>query len=235
MSKGVAARVDPVEGDSGPGPQVKPIAAQPPRCAGAPGGGGSPPAAQPLPQRPEPTKQRDALAEARRQWEARGLAEPAAMAATTAVMRAQQLVSQAVERVLRPLGLSFARYEALMLLSFSRTGSLPLSKVGERLLVHPTSVTNTVDKLEQQGLVRRERHPSDRRTTLATITAEGRALAQRATTVMGEVRFGMPLDDDAAEALVALLTRLRAAAGDAPDEGALRSVASGEIASQEVR
>lgn len=164
------------------------------------------------------------LAEARRQWEARGLAEPAAMAATTALMRAQQLVSQAVERALRPLGLSFARYEALMLLSFTRTGSLPLSKIGERLLVHPTSVTNTVDKLEQQGLVRRERHPSDRRTTLATITPDGRVLAERATAVMGGVRFGMPMDDDDAEELVTLLTRLRTAGGDAPVERVLRSV-----------
>lgn len=177
----------------------------------------------------------DALAEARRQWEARGLAEPAAMAATTALMRAQQLASQAVERALRPLGLSFARYEALMLLSFSRTGSLPLSMVGKRLLVHPTSVTNTIDKLEQQGLVRRERHPSDRRTTLATITPDGRALAQRATVVMGEVRFGMPLDDHDAEALVALLTRLRARAGDAPDMRVVQSAPAGGRAMREVR
>lgn len=199
------------------------------------GGGRKPFAAQPPPRRREPTRQLDALAEARRQWETRGLAEPVAMAATTALMRAQQLASQAVERALRPLGLSFARYEALMLLSFSRTGSLPLSKVGERLLVHPTSVTNTVDKLEQQGLVRRERHPSDRRTTLATITPDGRALAQRATAVMGEVRFGMPLDDDDAEALVTLLTRLRAAGGDVPDAHVLRSVVSGGPAAQEVQ
>ncbi len=38
-----------------------------------------------------------------------------------------------------------------MLLSFTRTGALPLGKVGERLQVHRTSVTNIVDKLEAGG------------------------------------------------------------------------------------
>ena len=55
----------------------------------------------------------------------------------------------------RPYGLTFARFEALALLSFSRRGALPLGKIGDRLQVHPTSVTNTVNRLERDGLVRR--------------------------------------------------------------------------------
>src|SRR5690606_16627100 len=81
---------------------------------------------------------RDEIAEARRQWEAHRLDEPLAMAAATSIMRAQQLVATAVDRALRPLGLTFARYEVLMLLDFSRQGALPITKVGERLMVHPT-------------------------------------------------------------------------------------------------
>ena len=71
------------------------------------------------------------------------------MAAVTSVMRAHQIMLARVDDALRPLGLTFARYELLMLLQFSRTGSLPLSKIGSRLQVHPASVTNVVDRLER--------------------------------------------------------------------------------------
>jgi DNA-binding MarR family transcriptional regulator len=47
------------------------------------------------------------------------------------------------------------------LLSFSLERVLPLSKIGERLQVHATSVTNVVDRLEAAGLVRREPNPFD--------------------------------------------------------------------------
>ena len=97
------------------------------------------------------------------------------MAAVTSVFRAQQIYLARIDAVLRPLGLTFARYEVLMLLMFSRAGSLPLSKVGARLQVHPTSVTNAVNRLEEQGLISRVPHPTDRRTTLAEITPRAAA------------------------------------------------------------
>ena len=99
----------------------------------------------------------DPIAEARRQWVAHGWGEHNTMAAITSVMRVQQLLLNQIERVLRPFDLTFARYEALVLLHFSRRGSLPLGKIGERLQVHPTSVTNIIDRLERQELVRRVR------------------------------------------------------------------------------
>ena len=156
----------------------------------------------------------DPIHEARRQWEAHRLDEPIAMAAATSVMRAQQLVSTAVERALRPHGLSFARYEVLMLLSFTRKGSLPMTKMGERLMVHPTGISKLVDKLEDDGLVRRVHDPADRRRTLATITPAGRRLAARATKAVTAVRFGVDLDDGQLESLIDGLTHLRHVAGD---------------------
>src|SRR5256714_4180278 len=111
----------------------------------------------------------DPLGEPRRHWEGRwGRGD--AMAAATAVMRVQQIVLGAVDEALRPFDLTFARYEALVLLQFSRKGSLPLGKMGERLMIHPTSVTNIVDRLELQGFLRRVAQPTDRRTTLAEST-----------------------------------------------------------------
>jgi DNA-binding MarR family transcriptional regulator len=158
----------------------------------------------------------DPILEARRQWEAHGWADEATgMAAVTSVFRAQQIFLARIDAVLRPLDLTFARYEVLMLLLFSRNGSLPLNKVGTRLQVHPTSVTNAVDRLEAQGLLRRVPHPTDKRTTLAEITDEGRRVAKKATDDVNREVFGSPgLSGEQLDSLVSVLRQLRAGAGD---------------------
>jgi DNA-binding MarR family transcriptional regulator len=160
----------------------------------------------------------DAIAEARRQWEDRDWPEAAAMAACTSIMRAHQIVLARVEAALKPLGLSFARYEALVLLYFSRQGQLPLGKMGDRLMLHPTSVTNIIDRLEEQGYIQRTAHPTDRRTTLAQITDEGRQLVDKATEATGSARLGMGnLSEAELDTMTELLTKLRVDAGDFPD------------------
>ena len=111
----------------------------------------------------------DPIDEAARQW-AQHWDGVSQMHAVTSLMRVQQLVIGRLDALLKPLGLTFARYEALVLLTFSSRGSLPLGKMGERLQVHPTSVTSIVDRLEAAGLVVRRRHPEDGRGVLAEIT-----------------------------------------------------------------
>lgn len=155
----------------------------------------------------------DAIAEARRQWLVHGLDEPLAMTAATSIVHAQQLVSTTIDRAMKPLGLTFARYEVLTLLSFSKTGALPMTKVGQRLLVHPTGISKLVDKLESEDLVRREANPVDRRGTLVRITPSGRRLAKRGSKIAAAVRFGVDLGDEDLEQLSILLSRLRGHAG----------------------
>jgi DNA-binding MarR family transcriptional regulator len=141
------------------------------------------------------------------------------MAAATSIMRAQQIVLAAVDGQLRPLGLTFARFEALRLLAFTRKGELPMGKIGDRLMVHPTSVTNSIDRLEADGLVERRPHPTDRRTTLAAITAPGRRLVAEATALLDEVRYGLgSLDATELRALTEVITDLRRNVGDFVDE-----------------
>jgi DNA-binding MarR family transcriptional regulator len=161
-----------------------------------------------------PTAPFDPIHEARRQWVDHALGEPVAMAAATSIIRVQQLISSQVEAALRPMNLTFARYEVLMLLRFARKGELPMTKMGERLMVHPTGISKLVDKLEQQGLVTRQPNPLDRRGTLARVTPAGKRLAARATEAVTAVRFGATLDDARLEDLLALLTDLRHRAGD---------------------
>jgi DNA-binding MarR family transcriptional regulator len=140
------------------------------------------------------------------------------MAAVTSIMRVQQVLQSAVDAALRPHGLTFARYEALVLLTFSKRGSLPMRVMGERLQLHPTSVTNIVDRLEADGLVKRLPHPTDRRTTLAEITAAGRERRESATKAVTEIDFGLRgLTERQTEQLTDLLAKVRKAVGDFED------------------
>jgi DNA-binding MarR family transcriptional regulator len=158
----------------------------------------------------------DPIDEARRQWVEHGWAGAAdGMALVTSVMRAQQIYLARIDAVLRPFDLTFARFELLTLLSFTRDGALPLNKAGARLQVHPTSITNAVDRLEQQRYVRRLPHASDRRTTLVAILPSGRRVLTRATSSLNEEVFESPgVSDTDARRLVALLRKVRAAEGD---------------------
>lgn len=142
-----------------------------------------------------------------------------AMAAVTSIMRAHQILLGQLDTLLRPHDLTFARYEALVLLTFSRTGSLALSRIGERLMVHPTSVTNTVDRLERAGLVRRVRNPKDGRGILAQITEKGREVVKGATDDLMAADFclGMYGEPDLVS-MFDLLRTIRVAAGDFPGE-----------------
>ncbi|MGZ4556600.1 MAG: MarR family winged helix-turn-helix transcriptional regulator [Mycobacteriaceae bacterium] len=158
----------------------------------------------------------DPIDEARRQWVEHGWGEVAeGMAAVTSLMRAQQIMLARVEEILKPLELTFSRYELLMLLTFTRSGALPMNKASARLQVHPTSVTNAVDRLAAAGLVERVPHPSDGRTTLVEITANGRELAEVATEKLNAGVFARPgLSPRRVSTLVSVLTELRRDAGD---------------------
>jgi DNA-binding MarR family transcriptional regulator len=137
------------------------------------------------------------------------------MRAVTSLMRAQQIVINELDELLRKHGLTFARYEALVLLTFSRRGSLPLGKMGERLQVHPTSVTSIVRRLEAAGLVTRTPHPDDGRAILCEITPEGRELVERATADLVGAGFAVGgLNDEQLKMLWAVLEPLRHNAGD---------------------
>jgi DNA-binding MarR family transcriptional regulator len=87
--------------------------------------------------------------------------------------------------------------------------------MGERLQVHPTSVTSIVRRLEAAGLVERRPHPDDGRAVLAEITPTGRALVERATKDLVAADFGLEaLDEGQLRELSEVLRPVRAAAGD---------------------
>jgi DNA-binding MarR family transcriptional regulator len=153
----------------------------------------------------------DPIDEARRQWNKHwgGAATPS-MVAVTSIMRAEQILIARLNALLKPWDLTFPRYEALLLLYYSRRGSLPLGKMGSRLQVHPTSITNTIDGLQKLGYVERTRHEDDRRKWLASITGRGREVAVEATNVLNDARFGtQPLKRSQLQQVFEVLRDLR--------------------------
>jgi len=147
-------------------------------------------------------------------WSKR-IGEATPMKLATSIMRVQQLILAELDAALKPHDITFARYEVLVLISFSAEGSLPLSKIGERLMVHPTSVTNAIDRLEAQGLVKRLPDAADRRRTFAELTAKGKDVLDGATKALMAIDFAIDgLSAEEQDQTYDLLRSLRAAAGD---------------------
>jgi len=158
----------------------------------------------------------DPIEEARRQWNEHGWEAAAdGMAVVTSVFRAQQIYLARIDVVLRTFNLTFARFELLRLLSFTRSGSLAMNRLGSRLQVHPTSVTSTVDRLESQGLVRRLPHEIDRRKTLVEILPAGQRVVRSATAALNDRVFADPgVSRSDAVWLFSILRKLRESGGD---------------------
>jgi DNA-binding MarR family transcriptional regulator len=153
--------------------------------------------AEPTPGTTRPSPM-DPIGEATRLWREHGWADAAdGMAAVTSLMRAQAIMQGLVDDVLRPMQLSFARYELLMLLTFTRHGALSMAKAGARLQVHPASVTNAASRLQAAGYVVRRPSPADGRAVLVEITDPGRAGGRRGHRT-AQSRGVQPAGDDLA-------------------------------------
>ncbi|MGY1722446.1 MarR family winged helix-turn-helix transcriptional regulator [Blastococcus sp. SYSU DS0533] len=160
----------------------------------------------------------DPIERAGEKWEEH-FGPSSAMRAATSVFRVQQILLARFDEVLRPLELTFARYEVLVLLTFSRSGELPLKVIGSRLMVHPTSITNAIDRLVAAGYVDRRPNPADGRGVLAAITARGRAVVAEGTQALTALDFGLAeLAQEEHEALFTTLRRVRLGAGDVAAE-----------------
>jgi DNA-binding MarR family transcriptional regulator len=153
----------------------------------------------------------DVVEASRRVWLERWDPEAASgMAVFTAILRSYQLLNDQVHRVMRSHDLTFARYEVLAWLATDPESSLTLSWISKTLRIPPATVTNIIDRLEGQKLVRRVPHPSDARTTLAVITPRGRRVATDATRDLNSTVYErIGLSERKRAQLVELLAELR--------------------------
>ena len=92
---------------------------------------------------------------------------------TFSLLGAAHAVEDRIEASLSPLGLSLAKLNVLGTLVGSNS-PLTLGDLAQKLACVRSNVTQLVDRLESDGLVRREADPADRRSIRAVITDAGR-------------------------------------------------------------
>lgn len=159
---------------------------------------------------------RDPIAEIQKNWQRQGWSAAAdGAAAVTSIMRAQQILMGRAQQILKPFDLTFARFELISLLSHSREQRMLMNRASALLQVHPTSITNAVDRLETAGLVQRQRDDSDRRAILLVLTDRGRRTAAEATAALNEQLFECTgFTDEQTAALNRILAEFRQVSGD---------------------
>jgi DNA-binding MarR family transcriptional regulator len=152
----------------------------------------------------------DPVAEAAAHWNER-YPDGARFAALTGLIRTYGTTIRAIDTLLRPLGLSMARFEVLLVLSFARHKALSMGRLRDALMVHGSSVTYLVDRLEELGQVTREPDPGDRRRSLVRITPAGETAVRQGCEALVSNGFGplATLESDELHDLDEMLGRVR--------------------------
>ncbi|MET0770973.1 MAG: MarR family transcriptional regulator [Solirubrobacteraceae bacterium] len=112
-------------------------------------------------------------------------------------------------------GISLSRLELLLHLHW-KDGRRRMSDLADALLLSRGGATRLVAKAEEEGLVRREIPPDDRRATYAVLTDAGREAAERGFPIYTELQtklFQEHVTDEEAEMLVRIWNRVLDANG----------------------
>jgi len=99
--------------------------------------------------------------------------------AALGIARTADLLARVLGRVIEPNGISKQQFNVLRILRGARPERLPTLTIAERMVEQTPGITGLLDRLEEKGLVRRERCASDRRQVLCEITPRGLALLER--------------------------------------------------------
>jgi DNA-binding MarR family transcriptional regulator len=145
-----------------------------------------------------------------------------AVRAWAALLRVHAALVPALDHDLqKAVGLPLAWYDVLLELSSAPEHRLPMTELGERVVLSRTRVSRLVDELQREGYVTREPHPTDRRSTFATITPAGRRRLRAAAPVyLAGIanRFASHLEPDELAVIATALERVR----DATETAAIR-------------
>ncbi len=137
-------------------------------------------------------------------------ADPAAPHWTFSVLHAAHLIEDRMELALGKVGLSMAKHGALS--ELARAGEpLTLSQLAARLSCVRSNMTQLVDRLEADGLVRRLDDPADRRSVKAELTEAGKERQQAGDKAMKRVQteFAASLTSNESHAVEAALGALK--------------------------
>lgn len=126
---------------------------------------------------------------------------------------ASRAVTKAYRSLLEPLGLTYPQYVAL--LALWERGPQTIKELGAALQLDSGTLSPLLKRLEQAGIIRRERRASDEREVEISLTGAGAALRERAAGVpaalAGKVGLGAAEYFSLQSALRSLVGRLSAA------------------------
>ena len=163
------------------------------------------------------TERQDPVEWSREQWIAHDQPAPDQFTAMVAILRTHQAMTASIDATLRTHELTRTGYLLMTTLQLSRDGTRPLGQLSRHLMVHPTTVTLALDQLEKRKLVRRNPHPTDRRTILAVLTPAGQEILDQATKALAENDFGLTgVDGELSRRAVDVLGDVRERIGDVP-------------------
>ncbi len=161
------------------------------------------------------------------------------LAAWRALLNAHAAVIDLIERELAEAGrLPLSSYDVLLTLLEAPDHRLRMHEVADAVVLSRSGLTRRIDRLEEQGLLVRERSSSDRRGAYAVLTAEGQRALRQAWPIYArgiQQHFASLLSDTEVRTLTEALERVLAAAYEyraAPDTST-RDRASSEKKEQE--
>lgn len=96
--------------------------------------------------------------------------------AQLSVLRTSTVILDALERALKPHGITMTQYNVLRILRGAEPRGLCRNDVRDRMLTRMPDVTRLLDRMEQSELIARERQENDRRMVMTRITPKGRRL-----------------------------------------------------------
>jgi MarR family 2-MHQ and catechol resistance regulon transcriptional repressor len=89
-----------------------------------------------------------------------------------------QMTQKRAREALRGSGLTQPQF--LVMTQIAEEEGIPLTRIGENMLVTGGNITGIVDRLEREGLVKRKRDGEDRRIIRAYFTPKGKKTYQQA-------------------------------------------------------
>lgn len=157
----------------------------------------------------------DSIEWSRRRWIENDGIDPDLFAALGSVLRLEQLVGATLDQLLREYKFNRTAYLVLVTLRLKRDRTLTMGQLSKRLLLHPTTVSLVIDKLQARDLVTRSPHPTDRRTIHATLTDEGVATLTTISESLSKLNYGFQgVDGRMAIVLTETIRRVREDMGD---------------------
>jgi len=132
--------------------------------------------------------------------------------AALGLLRTAAIVEHAQQEALRPFGITGTQYNVLRILRGAGDAGLCGREVGERMITRVPDIPRLLERMEEAGLIRRERDADDRRHVIARITDAGLRMVDQVTPVLMtlEQRFFGHLDAGALGSLIDALDEVRA-------------------------